>query len=323
MSDIYRIIDANFNRAKEAWRVIEDICRFILDEEFLTAEIKSLRNGLTAAMDVADRRLLAARGSETDVARDRSVPNRKNTKQVLLANFKRLQEALRVLEEFIADSDQIKDLRYKAYDLEKIIYKKLILKLPFERDVYVVSDNIEVLKQAVMDGAAIVQLRDKTEDLQKIEQNALQIIEFLKDKEAVFILNDYPELALKVGADGVHVGQDDLSVAEVRKIVGTDFIIGKTTHNIEQGLKAQSDGANYISVGPIYETPTKPGRQAVGLEYLREAAAKINIPFVSIGGIDLDNLDDVLTAGAKTIGIVRAAGETKKFLENISPAGIR
>lgn len=317
MNNTYRIIDANFNRAKEALRVIEDICRFILNDGNLTKELKVLRSGLTINIDLADRRLLEARQSESDVARSRDVPNRQNIKQILLANFKRVQEALRVLEEFIKDSNEIKNLRYRAYDLEKIIYKKLILKLPFEKDIYVVSDDIEVLKQAVLDGAAIIQLRDKKGDLEKIETGALEMKNYLADKEAVFILNDYPELAVKVGADGVHVGQDDLSVLDVRKLVGNDFIIGKSSHNIEQGLKAQADGANYISVGPLYETPTKPGRKAVGLSYLREAAAKIEIPFVAIGGIDLDNLDDVLKAGATTVGIVRAAGKTKTFLERI------
>jgi thiamine-phosphate pyrophosphorylase len=95
------------------------------------------------------------------------------------------------------------------------------------------------------------------------------------------------------------------------------MLIGKTTHNIDQARKAVSDGANYISAGPVYPTPTKPGRPAVGLEYVREVAAKIELPFVTIGGIDLTNLDVVLEAGARTVGIVRAADQTPQFLEKI------
>ncbi|MGE5340236.1 MAG: thiamine phosphate synthase [Candidatus Omnitrophota bacterium] len=188
---------------------------------------------------------------------------------------------------------------------------------PFEYDVYVVSDSIGVLSKAIDDGAWIVQLRDKSGDLQSIKQKALELLKRKNEKEFIFILNDDPELALEVGADGVHVGQDEWPMAECRALVGHDFIIGRSTHSIDQGLKAQDEGANYISVGPVFATPTKPGRPAVGLDYIREAAARIRIPFVTIGGIDRSNIDDVLTAGAKTIGIVRAANQTAEILRTI------
>ncbi len=189
-------------------------------------------------------------------------------------------------------------------------------RVPFSHDLYVISDSVDVLKKAVEDGAGIVQLRDKSGDRKTILEKARQMVAFRQDRTFVFILNDDPELALEAGADGVHVGQD-LSTIDARKKVGDGMILGKTTHNLEQARQAIEDGADYVSVGPVYATPTKPGRPAVGLGYVREAASKVNIPFVAIGGIDLSNIDDVLAAGARTVGVVRACTDARALLSKI------
>jgi thiamine-phosphate pyrophosphorylase len=311
MDKRYRVIDANINRAKEGLRVVEDICRFILDDAILTDKIKTIRHVLTKAIDTPDWLLVSARGSDEDVARDRNVPQRYSIRQTFSANMKRVTEALRVLEEFCTQANTIKDLRYAVYDLEKSIYTALRRALPFENDVYVVSDNVGTLKQAVLDGAAIIQLRDKQSTRESIKQKFLELKTFQNNHDFIFILNDDFELALEIGADGVHIGQDTPTPKNKK------LIIGKTTHNIEQARQAVTDGASYISAGPVYPTPTKPGRPAVGLEYVRDVAANIEIPFVTIGGIDLTNLEDVLKAGAHTIGIVRQAPQTPEFLRRI------
>lgn len=186
----------------------------------------------------------------------------------------------------------------------------------FQYDLYVISDAVWPLKKAIDDGAAIVQLRDKTDGEKIIIEKAREIIAYKREKPFTFILNDEPSLAVIVGADGVHVGQD-FSTTEARRIIGDGMILGKTTHNLEQARQAIKSGADYVSVGPVYPTPTKPGRPAVGLAYVREAAANIHIPFVVIGGIDLTNIDEVLAAGAKTVGIVRAYGDTGALLAKI------
>jgi thiamine-phosphate pyrophosphorylase len=111
-----------------------------------------------------------------------------------------------------------------------------------------------------------------------------------------------------------------MSTRQARAIVGEEMIVGKTTHNLEQGRQAIEDGADYISTGPVYATPTKPGRQPVGLAYVREAAGHLDIPAVAIGGIDLSNIDDVLAAGAKTIGVVRACSDAVELLKRIKKA---
>jgi len=191
--------------------------------------------------------------------------------------------------------------------------------VPFVNDLYVVSDSIAALKAAVEQGAAIVQLRDKSGDEGVILGKAREITALKKTRSFVFILNDDPVLAVKSGADGVHVGQD-MPTGDARKVIGESMILGKTTHNLEQAREAVREGADYISVGPVFATPTKPGRPAVGLEYVREAARYVSMPFVAIGGIDLSNIDDVLAAGAKTIGVVRAWRDTAELLRRISEA---
>lgn len=190
------------------------------------------------------------------------------------------------------------------------------LKAIFSGAVYVVSEDPEVLKRAIDDGVTIVQLRDKTGDKSQIRSKAQPILQHPRRQNFLFILNDDPELALEIGADGVHIGQDTDS-AQTRSIVGNSFLVGKTTHNLDQAREAVRDGMDYISAGPVYPTPTKPGRPAVGLEYVRAVSENLSIPFVAIGGIDQTNIDDVLNAGARTVGIVRAASFAPVFLNKV------
>jgi thiamine-phosphate pyrophosphorylase len=192
---------------------------------------------------------------------------------------------------------------------------------PFTEGLYVVSDSVDALRKAVDEGASIVQLRDKNGTVEAVAGKADQILAYKKVRPFIFILNDDPALAVRTGADGVHVGQDT-STVETRKIVGPAMIVGKTTHCIEQARQAVREGADYISVGPVYATPTKPGRPAVGLEYVREAVnERLDIPFVAIGGIDLTNIDDVLGAGAGTVGVVRAYDDAGELLKRIRGRG--
>jgi len=167
-------------------------------------------------------------------------------------------------------------------------------------------DLIEVMEAAIRGGADIVQLRDKETPPERLLGQARALRELTRRYGVPFIVNDYPELALEVEADGVHLGQEDMPIAEARRLLGGDKIIGISTHSIEQAREAVRAGADYIGVGPVYPTPTKPGRPAAGLEYVRQAAAEIAIPWVAIGGITLDNADEVLDAGARRLCAVSA-----------------
>lgn len=159
---------------------------------------------------------------------------------------------------------------------------------------------------ALRGGADLVQIREKALGRREIERSGATVRRLCDTYSALFIINDDPELARSVQADGVHVGQDDLAVEEARALLGPDAIIGLSTHSEEQILASAEVPADHISVGPIWETPTKEGRAAVGLELIHFAAGQAPHPFFAIGGIDLGNVAEVVAAGAERLCVVRA-----------------
>lgn len=167
---------------------------------------------------------------------------------------------------------------------------------------------VDVATEAVKGGAEIIQLREKDMsardivDLGRAIRKAIAVV----SKNALFIINDRPDIALAAGADGVHIGQDDIPPDAARAVIGKDKILGISSHSLEQALSAQKSGADYIGVGPVFITPTKPDYTAVGLDLIREVRKAINIPFVAIGGINGDNIGQVTDAGAQRIAVVRA-----------------
>lgn len=164
----------------------------------------------------------------------------------------------------------------------------------------------EVMEAALAGGADIVQLRDKNATAAELLGKAVDLRRLTRRYGALFVVNDDVELALAADADGVHLGQDDMPLAQARHRAGRQLLIGISTHNIEQALAAERGGADYIGVGPVYPTATKPGRQAVTTAYVAEAAAAINIPFFAIGGIAPATAETVLAAGARRLCAVSA-----------------
>lgn len=167
-------------------------------------------------------------------------------------------------------------------------------------------DLVYIAREAVAGGADVIQLRDKETSAREIVEAGRAIRKAIGAESAIFMVNDRPDIALAVEADGVHLGQDDIPVDAARAILGKGKIIGLSTHSLGQAQAAQKSGADYIGVGPVFSTPTKPGYKAVGLGLISEVKKISNIPFVAIGGIDETNLDDVITAGAQRIAVVRA-----------------
>ncbi len=164
-----------------------------------------------------------------------------------------------------------------------------------------------VLGPALRGGVDMVQLRDKDAGEDELLRAAARFRAICDEHGALFWLNDRPDLAVEAGADGVHVGQDDTPVDVVRSVVGPDMLIGLSTHSPEQFDAALRSGADQLSVGPVWETPTKAGRPAAGLDYVRYAAANGgDVPWFAIGGIDLDNIGEVVAAGARRVVVVRA-----------------
>lgn len=163
-----------------------------------------------------------------------------------------------------------------------------------------------MVEQAVLGGADVVQLRDKTAGYRELLAQARAILPVTRRLGVPFIVNDRVRVAKEAGADGVHLGQEDGSLAEARALLGERALIGRSTHSPEQATAAEKEGFDYIGVGPVYTTPTKAGRPPVGLELVRFAARNLEVPFVAIGGIDKTNLRGVLEAGASRVAVVRA-----------------
>lgn len=176
-----------------------------------------------------------------------------------------------------------------------------------------------IARECVSAGVRIIQLRDKTDDINSFYKNALLIRRITEDK-ALFIINDRADIARLTCADGLHIGRNDLPMKAARKILGPHKIIGKSCHTLAQALLAQKEGADYISIGPIFKTPTKPTYLPVGLKLLQEASRRIRIPIVAIGGINKDNIQLIKETNVKIIAVVRAickAGNIKKAVEEL------
>jgi thiamine-phosphate pyrophosphorylase len=312
---IYRILDANLDRAREGLRVVEEWCRFALDDSVLVEECKALRQEL-ARWHTTELR--AARDTPDDVGTDLTHPNeatRSDVQQILQANLCRVQEALRVLEEYgkvyrPEMGEACKQMRYRIYTLESRLmvydrYQKL-------RDarLYLVTSPSDILfaavEAALQGGLTLVQYRDKDSEDQVRLERAAKLCHLCHQYGALFIVNDRVDLALAVNADGVHLGQQDIPLALARQLLGSQRILGRSTKNPEEMQRAIQEGADYIGVGPVYETPTKAGRAAAGLDYVQYAVEHATIPWFAIGGIDLTNLPEVLAAGAERVAVVRA-----------------
>ena len=179
--------------------------------------------------------------------------------------------------------------------------------LVLDRQVKDYDQLFEILKESVKGGIDLVQLRDKTGASRAILEFSRRALQYLR-KRIPFIINNRVDLAFAARADGVHLGQDDLSIQTARKILGERAVIGISCQTIPQAIQAQKMGADYIGFGPLYMTPTKPGRPAVGLENLAELGARLRIPYFAIGGIDRNVLPVLLEKGARRIAVVRAAG---------------
>jgi thiamine-phosphate pyrophosphorylase len=298
-----QIIDANINRVSEGLRVIEDYVRFIAKHKPITDQLATLRKKInrteTETTKIAH---LRARQTGTDMREKEPPPVRLSIQETLIANFKRVEEGLRTLEEYTGNA-LYNNARYDVYMLEKevvLLAEKPVIK----KGIYLISDDPAILKQGMQWGCALVQLRDKTATKEQIYNKALTIKEMALLFDVPWLINDYLDIALLTDANGLHTGQDDLPVPTLRHLMGDHKLLGRTTHTHEQGIIAQEGGADYVSVGPIWETPSKPNRAGIGFDYLNQAS-QLEIPYVAIGGINRSNISEIMGYHPPMVGVIR------------------
>jgi thiamine-phosphate pyrophosphorylase len=326
-TSLFRILDAAANRAGEGLRVVEDYLRFVLDDRFLTGEAKQLRHDLAAAAlerpPSAERHL--ARETLADVGTSITTAGeaaRADAEAVVAANMKRVEEALRSLEEYgkVVDTEfaaTMETLRYRAYTLERAIdVTRVSLARLTDAKLYTVidgrgsADKFDRLVESLLDaGVDIVQLRDKRLSDRDLIGRARRLRALTRGTKTLSVVNDRPDIARLTDADGVHVGQEELSVKDARTIVGPRALVGVSTHSIEQARRAVLDGANYIGVGPTFASSTKEFEAYPGVELLQVVAGEIRLPAFAIGGITLDKVDEVLATGMRRVAVSGAVCE--------------
>lgn len=350
-NSVYRILDAAINRAGEGIRVVEDYVRMVLSDAYLAKELKSLRHDLTTAVAFLDHSSrVAARDSVGDVGRtiqvDAEYQRGSGVGKVesiqgisggmIQANLARTQQALRTIEEFsktisVELAQNVEQLRYRTYTIEKAVVTTVVsLQNLAEARLYVLLDsgtavgdslNADRFRARVTElvgaGVDLIQLRDKQLTDRELVTAGRLIAGVTRGTKTRFIMNDRADLAVACQADGVHVGQDELAVPDVRRIVGAAKLIGVSTHSIQQARQAVLDGANYIGVGPVFESQTKSFDEFVGLELVGSVASEIQLPAFAIGGINTTNVRQVVDAGLSRVAVSSAVAHADSIADEV------
>lgn len=183
--------------------------------------------------------------------------------------------------------------------------------MQYQFGAYVITsgNHLKIAREACRGGARVVQYRDKISSRREMLEIAGKIREITKDFNSIFIVNDYIDIAHICGADGVHLGQDDIPLLRAREITPADFIIGVSTHSLEQALTAEKAGADYIGIGPVFSTPTKEKYKPIGVSCVKEVVQSVDIPVVAIGGIDIGTIEELVKIGVRNVAMVRAFQE--------------
>jgi thiamine-phosphate pyrophosphorylase len=349
---IDRILDACMNRGREGLRVLEDYARFVLNCEQSSRTLKEIRHELTEAEQLlfrgapyrGIRTLLSARDTMQDVGTKITLDHegtRESLRDLVTANCRRVQESLRSLEEFgkLVSPEFaaiVKQLRYRSYSVEQHLFLSTTSKTEpqstcaarLERSrVYVLITEAMcqlpwqvVVEQALVGGADILQLREKTLNDRELLSRCRWLRDACEAHGALFIVNDRPELAILSGAHGTHVGQSEIPVTDVRRLPGPEQLIGVSTHAPQQLLQAFREGSDYVGVGPVFPSGTKTFHQFPGLDYVRQAAELATGPWFPIGGITLAAVPELCQAGARRVAVTAAvtrAADPRRAVEEL------
>ena len=314
-----RIIDANLDRTREGLRVIEDWCRFGLNRKDLVVTIKDWRHILAKHHGNTYKQARDVSSDKGALINHPEQENRNSPNCVIKANCSRAQEALRVLEEFSRKIDpelaqNAAIIRYGLYELEKTLLeignkKNRADKLKSCNICLITSPQNQLTKtvlNAINAGVKIIQYRSKegTDQEKYIQAKDLALI--CKSNDVLFIINDRIDLAIAVEADGVHLGQQDFPTKVARTILGSEKLIGRSTHCLKDIKKAEEEGCDYIGIGPVYETKTKPDKSPIPFNDFLEITKKSSLPYFAIGGINNSNLCEISTLGINRIAVSSA-----------------
>lgn len=336
-----RILDASANRATEGLRVVEDYARFVLDDVYLTRLLKEIRHDLAqACAELLGASRYPARDTQQDVGTAISTDaevTRIDAWDVCVASLERSKQSLRSLEEFgkvesPAIAAKFESLRYGLYTAEKAIalahesralLEGVTLCVLIEGQKSAVAFS-EVVRGLIDARVGMIQLRDKSLSDRELLKRARKLVQLTSYSDRSLptraIINDRPDIAAAADADGVHLGQDDLSAKDARAIVGPRKLIGVSTHAIDQARQAVLDGANYLGAGPTFPSTTKSFDKFPGLDYLHEVAEEISLPTFAIGGIDAENLPQVLETGITRVAVSSAATQAAQLLSALKSA---
>lgn len=331
------MIDANTNRSSEGLRFLEDVARFLLNDPGLSQRLRTVRHDLardTGSLRIA---LLSQRDSEHDAGHHRPVPHTSREREpcteatstvglldLVTANAKRVEQALRVIEELAKlpdlsstlSSDRFEQARFALYSIERDLISRIsrrdkIRRMPglyviLDRQLLAGRDELEIARQIIEGGAVAIQLRDKRSKKGELLHVAQELKELCGQAGVLFLINDHLDLAVAVDADGLHVGQGDLPLSVVRRNLPIDRMVGCSVTTLCQATTAQDEGADYIAVGSVFPTITKEDVTVVGLDMLKRVKQSVSAPLVAIGGISRNNIREVVAAGANTVAVISA-----------------
>lgn len=320
---IFRALEANANRIREGLRVVEEVVRFDLSDPDLTQRLRGLRHQvstLVRRLETTHGRFLVHRHSAKDLGRHFNVSSipRRSMQDVLSANFRRAQESCRVFEEILAlrapnFSRQFHALRFSIYETETAVSARFSKK--FDPSLYIIIDAatlrsaspFRIAEESLRGGGTMLQWRDTVHPTRTSLGIARRLAGLTQRYGVAFIINDRVEIAALVRAQGVHLGQRDLPVALARQRMGFQGIIGVSTHSQAEAKQAEREGADYLSVGPMFPTMTKiPHHAVVGPMMLRRIKRIARIPVIAIGGLLPSRLPVVLQTGADGLAISAA-----------------
>ena len=300
---IAQIIDANLDRAREGLRVLEDWARFGLGRKDLVKSFKNFRQILGKHHLKVYKE---SRNFINDKCAGLSHPEqfkRGNVSSIISSNSARIQEALRVVEEFSRNHNYnlckiASEIRYEIYNLEILLLEAnsnaSLLKILKNNDLYFITldtENLfEKIKNVLEGGVKIIQLRCKRGKDSENLKFAIKLRELCDNHDSLLLINDRVDIALACKADGVHLGQDDMDIKSARNIMGFSKIIGISANNDQDIKKAIQDGCDYLGIGPVFATTTKKGKVPLGIETLKSLTKDISIPWFAIGGIKEQNI---------------------------------